>query len=226
MLKFSLFQIRDFQLELYLHLNTNQMSKSPTLICIPDISGFTQFMSETDSDLAFKVIPSLLNNIIYSNTIDLKVSEIEGDAILFFKMGKLPDIKSLVKQCDYFYSEFYNQLYKLQDSLKKNSSTPVIPDILGLKIILHFGKEVDAVQIGNRIKLMGEDVIIAHRLLKNDIEQDEYLLFSQALLDQYDSSDLKEAFKEKTFKKGMASYEHIGDVAYQSIELIPHKKTN
>ena len=80
------------------------MKASPTLICIPDISGFTEFMSDTDFELASKVIPSLLNNIIYSNEIGLKVSEIEGDAVLFYKTGEMPSLTKLYDQCVDFYT--------------------------------------------------------------------------------------------------------------------------
>jgi hypothetical protein len=37
-------------------------------------------MKEVDINLSSQVISSLLNNIIYSNKIALKVSEIEGDS--------------------------------------------------------------------------------------------------------------------------------------------------
>jgi len=46
-------------------------------------------MSETDFELSSKIIPARLNPIIYTNEIGLKVSEIEGDTVLFFKTGKM-----------------------------------------------------------------------------------------------------------------------------------------
>jgi len=79
----------------------------PTLLCIPDISGFTKFMGNTDFELSSKVIPSLLNKIIYSNEIELKISEIEGDAVLFYRTSDLPSFEKLMAQCHFFYSEFY-----------------------------------------------------------------------------------------------------------------------
>ena len=112
------------------------MKAAPTLICIPDISGFTKFMSETDFELSSKVIPTLLNNIIYSNEIGLKVSEIEGDAVLFFKQGKLPPFGALIDQCRYFYTEFYKQLDVLRKTHSENKDAGAIPEVLGLKIVL------------------------------------------------------------------------------------------
>lgn len=190
------------------------------LICIPDISGFTEFMSATDSDISSRVIPSLLNKIIYSNNIGLKVSEIEGDAVLFYKTGDLPSVNKLVNQCVLFYKQFYKELDLLKN--KHNDKLIVnIPETLGLKIILHYGQDVDIVQIGKHIKLIGEDVVIAHKLLKNDIPKNDYLLLSDELLKQYDLNDLNDEAYWSKLKKGGNIYEHLGEVNYTYIDLIP-----
>jgi hypothetical protein len=82
------------------------MSNNKTLVCIPDISGFTQFMSEVDFELSSKIIPSLLNRIIYSNEIGLKISEIEGDAVLFFRKGLYQVSKPLLSNANFFTRNF------------------------------------------------------------------------------------------------------------------------
>jgi hypothetical protein len=197
------------------------MDKEPLLICIPDISGFTQFMSETDSDFSSKVIPSLLNKIIYTNEIGLRVSEIEGDAVLFYKRGVLPSLKALIDQCIQFYKRFYEQLDVLTERHKTNKDGQKIPDTLGLKIILHYGEDVDAVQIGKHIKLMGEDVVIAHKLLKNKVPKDDYLLISESLLSQYDMDELDTKVYWSDLKSGGNIYEHIGEINYTYVDLTP-----
>ncbi|WP_299101395.1 DUF2652 domain-containing protein [uncultured Winogradskyella sp.] len=176
-------------------------------------------MSETDNELNSKVIPSLLNEIIYSNEIGLRVSEIEGDAVLFYKRGELPKLKDLIRQCKYFYTQFYKQLRKLEIKHQHKSGSKSIPKTLGLKIILHYSEEIDSVQIGKHIKLIGEDVIVAHRLLKNDIKTDEYLLFSSNLLDEYNTKDLDSKLYWDDIKKGKDVYEHIGEIKYTYIDL-------
>ncbi|MDC6389028.1 DUF2652 domain-containing protein [Maribacter sp. PR1] len=197
------------------------MKATPTLLCIPDISGFTEFMSGTDFDLSSKVIPTLLNKIIYSNKIGLKVSEIEGDAVLFFKTGKMPPLKKLIEQCESFYLEFYEQLVVLREQFKEDKDAPVIPEVLGLKIILHFGEEVAATKVGNRIKLFGEDLIIAHRLLKNKIRMDEYILLSEGLTKYYEEHDLDTEFDWGVLKKNHNEYDHVGKIHYHYINLKP-----
>lgn len=199
------------------------MESSPTLICIPDISGFTKFMSDVDIEIASKVIPALLNKIIYSNEIDLKVSEIEGDAILFYRTGKLPRFKELIEQMRFFYTEFYKQLKSLDESFSHLIKDNDIPEILGLKIVLHYGKTVSPVSIGSRIKLMGEDVIIAHRLLKNNIPLDEYLLISNTLLDEYKDEVIDKNFGWGELLSQEEQYKHIGEIGYNYVKLEPPK---
>lgn len=197
------------------------MEASKTLLCIPDISGFTKFMSEVDFELGSKVIPSLLNNIVYSNELGLKISEIEGDAVLFYKAGDLPPLKDLIDQCRFFYTEFYKQLHQLKARFDKVEDSDSIPKILGLKIILHFGEEVGLVPVGKRIKLIGQDVITAHRMLKNDIKFDEYILISEALLRRYNGQLEEYDFDWGELHKGYIEEKHLGKIGFNYINLKP-----
>ncbi len=178
-------------------------------------------MSQTNIELSSQVIPSLLNRVIYANTIGLKVSEIEGDAILFYKTGDLPTFKELIAQCRLFYVEFYKQLRLLHTQFKNNDDNVHIPDMLGLKIVVHFGEQISAVPIGKNIKLMGEDVIIAHRLLKNKIPFDEYILLSENILDQYKDKTIERNFGWGKLHEMDTSYKYIGDISYNYIDLTP-----
>jgi len=195
------------------------MKASPTLICIPDISGFTQFMSSTDFELSSKVIPSLLNKIVYSNEIGLKISEIEGDAVLFYKSADLPSYMDLLNQCRFFYTEFYKQLHALRARYNGDDAAALIPEVLGLKIILHYGEEVGLVPVGKRIKLIGEDVITGHRLLKNDIPVKEYILISESLLAKYSEEEKKRELEWGSYEEGFIEEEHLGKIGFTYIPL-------
>lgn len=190
----------------------------PALICIPDMTGFTRFMSETSIDFSRKVIPPLLQTIINSNVLGLKLSEIEGDAILFYRTGEPPSLKELVEQCKMFYVDFGYKLNQLRaehaDDFKKHVST----SRLGLKIIVHYG-EISLSPISNRIKLIGEDVIIAHRLLKNSIKDHEYLLITEKFLSNYNSEEAGQLLHWAEVSKGEDHYDHLGTVKYRHISL-------
>ncbi len=197
------------------------MTEQPTLLCIPDISGFTEFMGESNFELSSKVIPSLLNNIIYSNEIGLKVSEIEGDAVLFYKQGSLPSFRALIDQCRYFYTEFYKQMDVLKKQYSGAKTAARIPEILGLKIILHYGTQIAPVKVGSRIKLHGEDLIVAHRLLKNRVPLDEYILLSDTLINTYSENSIQRNFEWGELKTQNIQYEHVGEISYHFIGLKP-----
>src|SRR5690242_13646585 len=80
------------------------------LLFIPDISGFTRFVNETDIDHSRLIIQELLEILINSNQTGLEVSEIEGDAILFYKYGEPPDMRELYKQVEKMFCEFHGHL--------------------------------------------------------------------------------------------------------------------
>jgi hypothetical protein len=61
------------------------------LLFIPDISGFTQFVNTMEIEHSRAIIQELLEILVNSNQIGLQISEIEGDAILFYKFGDPPD---------------------------------------------------------------------------------------------------------------------------------------
>ena len=159
------------------------------LICIPDISGFTRFMKEINFADSSKIITALLNKIIYSNFMNLQVSEIEGDAVLFFTDGPIPSFRTLIEQCKSFYTEFYAEMFSIADSYNEGKKPQRTPDMLGLKIIVHYSEQIGMAQIGTHIKLLGEDVIVAHRFLKNGLEENEYLLLSDETMRYYEKAE-------------------------------------
>src|SRR5688500_20320658 len=67
------------------------------LLFIPDISGFTRFVTDMEIEHSRHIIQELLEILIDSNEIGLEISEIEGDAILFYKFGQSPDLQQLYR---------------------------------------------------------------------------------------------------------------------------------
>lgn len=56
-----------------------------SLLFIPDISGFTQFVKTTEIEHSQHVIAELLEVLIDANSLNLELAEIEGDALFFIK---------------------------------------------------------------------------------------------------------------------------------------------
>ncbi len=141
------------------------------LIIIPDISGFTNFVKNIDIDLGVSITSDLLNEIIDSNTLDLEISEIEGDAILFYKAGKPLPLKNVFAAFKNIHEAFNNKL----ESLK---SLYNIEADLSLKFIVHYG-DINVYNIKGFRKLYGQTVIESHCLLKNGEGNKNYILITE-----------------------------------------------
>ena len=92
----------------------NNINVQPMLIFIPDISGFSNFVMHTDIAHSKHIIGELLELLIDANEMDLGVSEIEGDAILFYKLCPSVSIDPLLTQVEAMYVKFHTHLKKYE----------------------------------------------------------------------------------------------------------------
>jgi hypothetical protein len=201
-------------------IDSNVPDEAPTLICIPDLTGFTRFMSETDLSFSKKVVPPLLRSIINSNKLNFKLGEIEGDAILFYRVGSFPSAKEIADQCKDFYINFYAELESLKNRYADDFQKIISSSRLGLKIIIHSGK-ISSTDIGGRVKLIGSEVITAHKLLKNNVTYDDYVLMSDNFLNEFKEGDISLSFDWGAMENGSDEYDHLGLVSYKFVNLEP-----
>src|SRR5687768_925313 len=108
------------------------------LLFIPDISGFTRFVNETEINHSRLIIQELLEILINANQIGLQVSEIEGDAILFYKFGEVPELEKLYHQVEKMFCEFHSNIaaYNLRRYCQCKACTAAVD--LTLKVITHY----------------------------------------------------------------------------------------
>ncbi len=151
------------------------------LLFIPDMSGFTRFVTETEINHSRLIIQELLELLINANQIGLEVSEIEGDAILFYKFGEVPEMQELYNQVEKMFSNFHHHLQAYDTHRLCQCKACVSAITLTLKVITHYGEFIQY-NVKNFNKLLGKDVIVAHQLLKNDIDQHEYWLVTKSIL--------------------------------------------
>lgn len=150
------------------------------LIFIPDISGFTRFVNEMEIEHSRLIIEELLEVIINANQLGLEISEIEGDAILFYKYGDAPALPELYRQVEKMFTAFHRHLMVYDHRRLCFCSACKSAIDLTLKVVTHYG-EFTGYMVKNFSKLIGRDIIVAHQLLKNDIDQHEYWLLTPSL---------------------------------------------
>jgi hypothetical protein len=156
---------------------------------MPDISGFTQFVTETEILHSQHIIQELLEILIDSNHLNLEICEVEGDAIFFYKTGSKPALAGLLKQVEKMFTRFHAHLKLYQHQRICRCSACKSATDLSLKIVAHFG-EVAGIAVKDHKKLFGKDVILIHRLLKNNLNKKEYVLFTENLLKEAGEANL------------------------------------
>jgi hypothetical protein len=188
------------------------------LLFIPDISGFTKFVSQTDIEHSRLIIQELLELLINANQVGLEVSEVEGDAILFYKFGEAPPIEELYKQVEKMFCEFHRHLvaYDVSKFCQCQACTSAVN--LTLKVITHYG-EFTGYNVKNFSKLIGRDVIVAHQLLKNDIDKHEYWLVTGSLVSDNPPADLARWIKWDRSSKQTET----GEINFHYTPLTPLK---
>ncbi|MEM7085518.1 MAG: DUF2652 domain-containing protein [Bacteroidota bacterium] len=150
-----------------------------SLLFIPDISGFTHFVQNTEVEHSQHVIAELLEVLIHANTLDLQLAEIEGDALFFYRLD-LPSQEKLLAQIETMFTAFYSHLKLLEKNRVCPCNACATAPQLQLKIVAHAG-EMQFISVQDKRKPFGSLVIEAHRLLKNSIDSDNYALLTNTL---------------------------------------------
>jgi len=184
------------------------------LLFIPDISGFTRFVNETEIEHSRLIIQELLELLINANQIGLEVSEIEGDAILFYKFGEPPNLQELYRQVQQMFCAFHKHLIAYDHRRYCQCKACMSAVDLSLKIITHYG-EFTGYNVKHFNKLIGKDIIVAHQLLKNDIMQHEYWLVTKKLLQDNPPADFAEWMKWDSSAKQTES----GEIPFHYTQL-------
>ena len=177
------------------------------LFFIPDISGYTKFVSETEISHSQHIIQNLLEVLVDSNSLGLKVSEFEGDAILFYRHGNPPAVTEFVEQARKMFVGFHTLLKKIELSRICQCGACAGASGLTLKIVAHSGP-ASTMQVKDHVKFIGKDIIVAHRLLKNSVADREYLLLSRGLLGSVGGAGPDAA----PFRDGADTYDELGTV--------------
>jgi len=191
--------------------------ENSAFIYIPDISGFTKFVTETEISHSQHIISELIEIIIESNELEFNISEVEGDAVLFYQKGNAPSIVDVFNQTKKMFTKFHEHLAIIKRDNVCQCGACQTSSNLSLKFVSHYG-ELKEVAIRSFNKILGSDVILAHRLLKNNLSSKEYVLFTEAYLNTQKQLNFDELSTIK-LNENIEKIENFGDVATQYVIL-------
>ena len=168
------------------------MAIQPTFLLIADIAGYTRFMKMHRMSLAHAqdIVARLLEAVIDATRSRLKLAKLEGDAAFFYLTypeSTEPALEFVAGQVAGIYRAFHQRLSDLEaNGLCMCDACEQVGN-LKIKFVGHFG-EAAVQKVKKLTELAGVDVILVHRLLKNEVPVPEYLLMTEPVFQRVDSS--------------------------------------
>ena len=166
------------------------MSVQPTLLMIADIAGYTKFMKFHYMSLvhAQETVAKLLEAIIDAVP-KLRLAKLEGDAAFFYLQGDADgrfDPSLVAAQASAIYQAFHARAADLRTNTLCPCDGCLQAGDLKIKLVGHVGT-VALQKVKKLTELAGVDVIVVHRMLKNDVPVAEYLLVTRPVYEMLDS---------------------------------------
>lgn len=185
-------------------------------LVLADITGYTSFVAQTEIEHADIALSYLLETIIEKLSEMFTIAKLEGDAVFaYMDADQLREGKTLLDLIDRSYLAFRDKALSLhQQATCPCRACQALPT-LDLKFLLHYGDYVIQQVAGIR-DLLGTDVNLIHRLLKNGVSQSTgwkgYALFTDIALEQMKCS-------RKDYFRRCETYEHLGEVNIYCMDM-------
>jgi class 3 adenylate cyclase len=194
-------------------------------LVIADIGGYTRFirLHNTTRLHAEEIISQLLEAVIDRAAFPLTLNKLEGDAaLLYAEMGdtEAAAARDIARQVMAFFSAFHGKSRELARN-RANCPCDACQHILDLRLkaVLHHGV-VAIRKVRQFEELTGEDVILAHRLLKNSVSKPEYILMSASF------HRLAGNLAGYIGESGGETYEELGSidtVVFSPLSIVAHQ---
>jgi hypothetical protein len=186
------------------------MAAEPACLLIADISGYTGYLAGVELDHAHDILADLMGTIVSALRPGFRLAKLEGDAAFTFAVTEKVDGSLLLDAIERCYFGFRRRRRDVRQATSCECNACMrIPD-LNLKFVVHHGTILRQRVAGHQ-ELLGPDVILVHRLLKNDVVAstgiEAYALFSQQCAEAMDVD-----VSALGMRAASQTYEHIGTV--------------
>jgi hypothetical protein len=185
-------------------------------LILADITGYTAYLAGVELTHAQEVLAELLEGIVGRFQPALILSKLEGDAVFAYTPPeRLSRDEAILEIIEATYLAFRDQVEGiLRRTTCQCNACRSIPD-LDLKFIVHFGEYVPQ-KVAGVVELVGSDVNLAHRLLKNHVAEATgwraYILLTEAALQRMN-------LQLERLHEQQEQYDHLGDVMTYGIDL-------
>lgn len=158
----------------------------PACLVIADISGYTSYLGGVELDHAQDILGDLMDTVVGALRPTFRLAKLEGDAAFVFVMTPTVDASQLMDTVERTYFAFRRRQRDIVRASTCECNACIRTPSLNLKVLAHHGL-VGRQRIAGREELVGSQVILVHRLLKNDVTERlgfaAYALFTEACLE-------------------------------------------
>ncbi|MGO9422027.1 DUF2652 domain-containing protein [Roseiarcus sp.] len=150
---------------------------------IADISGYTNFVAGVELDHAQDIIADIMDTLVKALRPPFRLAKFEGDAAFVYALADKVDGSLLQDSIEAAYCAFRKRLRNIRQANSCVCQACSRMQSLDVKFVVHHGDFVRQKMAG-REELAGRDVILVHRLLKNEVSKTfgahAYALYSDA----------------------------------------------
>ena len=176
---------------------------------IADISGYTHFVSSVELDHAQDIIADIMDTLVRALRPPFRLAKFEGDAAFVYALADRVDGSLLQDSIEQAYFVFRKRLRNIKQANSCECQACSRMQSLDVKFVVHNGEFIRQ-KMSGREELAGRDVILVHRLLKNDVGKrfggHAYALYSDACVQAMGIDPAAQGLLEHA-----EAIEHIGE---------------
>ena len=138
-------------------------------LCVADITGYTGYLNDSELEHAQGTLTDLLELLVDRAGPPMRISKLEGDAVFSYAFeDAFTDGRTFLDLVEGTYVEFRRAIDSmvLNNTCQCNACANV--SSLDLKFVIHYGSFI-VQRIEKYDELLGPDVNLVHRLLKNTV---------------------------------------------------------
>jgi Protein of unknown function (DUF2652) len=194
---------------------------------IADITGYTAYLNESELEHAQHVLKTLLELLVAHTRPPLIIDRLAGDAVISYGLeDNFLSGQTFVEMIEDTYVAFRKaiELMVLNNTCRCSACANIAN--LDLKFFVHYGS-FTIQELDRHNELLGPDVIVIHRLLKNHVTEatglGAYTLYTDAAIKRLGIEAITE-----TMLAHSEAYEHIGKINtwIQDMHPVWDKKQN
>lgn len=137
-------------------------------LVIADIAGYTKYLAGVELEHSQDVLADLINTVVSQMRGLMHLAKLEGDAVFCYVHDDDADGSMLLAMVQSCYNAFAKRLQVIDRHTTCECNACRLIPTLNLKFLIHHGEYLIHEIAGSR-ELVGRDVIVAHRLLKNSV---------------------------------------------------------